>query len=148
MWRGPRYTEMDKRRAIFTILLGIVAALILWVAILGRETQVNGVMMFRLFHTFTSFQKDTQWDEAKENLLGNILLFLPVGILVPLVSGWKKWYKTALISFGSSLLIEIVQLITKRGYFDPDDVVFNVTGAMIGYVLLKSVCLVCGQDRR
>ena len=139
---------MDKRRTVFTILLGIVAALILWVTILGRETQVKDVMMFRLFHTFTSFQKGTQWDEAKENLLGNILLFLPIGILVPLVSGWKKWYKTALISFGSSLLIEIVQLITKRGYVDPDDVIFNVTGAMIGYVLLKSVCLVCGQDRR
>ena len=139
---------MSKSRYICAALLGVLAALILWVTILGRETQVGDMAVFPLFHTFTSLREGVRWDEARDNVLGNILLFLPIGILVPPVSGWRKWYKTALISFGSSLLIELIQLVTRRGYFDPDDVILNVAGAMIGYGLLKSVRLVCGWDRR
>lgn len=130
---------MSKRRDIFAALLGVVAALILWVTILGREAQAGDTVVFRLFHTFISLRKDVQWDEVKKNFLGNILLFVPLGVLIPLVSGWKKWYRTVLICFGSSILIEITQLITKRGCFDPDDVILNVTGTIIGYGLLKAV---------
>lgn len=130
---------MSKKRDISAALLGIVVALILWGTILGREAQDGDVLIFRPFHTFTSLWKDIRHGGIRGNFLGNILMFVPVGVLVPLLNGWRKWYKTVLIGFGLSIFIEITQLITKRGYFDPDDVILNVIGTLIGCVLLRAV---------
>lgn len=66
----------------------------------------------------------------------NILMFVPYGILVYLlVKRFRKWYWMLGIGFASSLLIEITQYITKRGYFQIDDIFNNVLGMVIGYIL-------------
>lgn len=72
---------------------------------------------------------------AVMNLLGNILLFVPVGFLVvllwqqrqPLVAG-------ALVALAFSLLIEFVQLFSLRGT-DIDDVILNTAGGLVGAVI-------------
>ena len=64
----------------------------------------------------------------------NILLFVPFGILVPLKHHFfKKWWNLLLAAFISSLSIEMVQLITARGFFEIDDILLNTVGAMIGF---------------
>ncbi|ELC8464115.1 VanZ family protein (plasmid) [Clostridium perfringens] len=73
-----------------------------------------------------------------ENLFGNIVIFCPMGFLIPLL--FKKIHNvisTFIISFGISLTIELIQLLTGLGFFDVDDIILNVLGGIIGYLILK-----------
>lgn len=63
----------------------------------------------------------------------NIVLFLPYGVFLKI--GRRKLWVSALIGFGSSLLIEVVEYVTNRGVFDVDDMILNTLGAVIGYLL-------------
>ena len=60
-------------------------------------------------------------------------MLFPFGILLPL---WCRKTdspkKVALMAFMVSLCIEIIQLITTRGYFQIDDLFHNTLGAFVG----------------
>lgn len=67
------------------------------------------------------------------NIGGNILLFSPLGFLVPIiVPKIRGARQTATIAFGVSLSLELIQLLTGLGGFDVDDLLLNVLGGMIG----------------
>lgn len=68
------------------------------------------------------------------NVVGNILIFLPFGYFV---SGYIKATKIShilFISIVSSLTVELVQLQIGRS-FDVDDILLNVAGAILGFLL-------------
>lgn len=66
----------------------------------------------------------------------NILLFVPLGLLLPIVKESFGSLKKVFISgFLFSLSIEVTQILTKRGWFDVDDVINNTLGAVIGFIL-------------
>lgn len=69
-----------------------------------------------------------------KNLAGNLLLFLPMGIYVPLfVKSVNRIGK--FVGFMTALLftLELIQLVSRRGSFDIDDFMLNLVGALIGY---------------
>ena len=70
------------------------------------------------------------------NLLGNIIGFIPFGILLPLLlkqaRAFKKFFFYAISSI---VLIELIQLLTLRGSFDIDDLILNMLGSLIGYMI-------------
>lgn len=73
------------------------------------------------------------------NIPGNILIFLPLGLLPPLLWGkMEKLWKTALFGFGVSLFIEVTQLILPRGT-DVDDLLLNTFGTLLGYALFALI---------
>ncbi len=124
---------MSKRKDISTALPGVTVALILWITILSREALIGTPITYRPFHALISFLKEMQRGRIGTNLLGNIVLFLPIGFLFPAVTDWKKLWRTVAAGIGFSLLIETIQLITSRGCFDFDDVILNSLGCVIGY---------------
>lgn len=70
------------------------------------------------------------------NIVGNILGFLPFGFLLPHLSKWKNNIVFAtLLTFELSLFIEVIQLFTKVGSFDVDDLLLNTLGGFIGYLI-------------
>ena len=75
---------------------------------------------------------------AVVNLVGNIVMFVPLGFLLPKVSArqrkfWRAMATTALII----LLVELAQLFSLRGICDVDDLILNVLGAAVGYGMYK-----------
>lgn len=65
----------------------------------------------------------------------NIILFIPLGFLCPIISKSYQCIKnTFLIGSGLSLSIEIVQLFTLYRATDIDDFITNVAGTLIGYL--------------
>lgn len=75
----------------------------------------------------------------------NILLFIPLGLLLPLVS--RRFYRGRNIFIcGSlfSLLIESLQILCRVGIFEVDDLLFNTLGAVIGWLLFRMVFAVFG----
>ncbi|MES2436618.1 MAG: VanZ family protein [Patescibacteria group bacterium] len=67
------------------------------------------------------------------NLVGNIILLVPLGFLIPLIYKNITWKKSFLIAAASGLIIEVLQVLLQVGIFDIDDVILNAFGFMIGY---------------
>ena len=75
----------------------------------------------------------------------NVLLFLPLGLLIPLVfHGMKKsgWGKVLLASFGISLMVEVLQLFHETRAFDINDLMFNTLGGLTGYGIYRLLKLI------
>lgn len=85
--------------------------------------------------------KHLGWQKGQLASLGlNVLLFVPLGYLVPSVTEQiDRWWKMLLIGFGFSLVIEIAQLITRLGWFDTSDLLHNTVGSLIGWNIYKKV---------
>ena len=76
---------------------------------------------------------------AIANLLGNFLLFMPMGIYLPLLFQKIRSLVDFLLYMIPVLsLVELVQLLTKRGSFDIDDLILNLAGAILGFFVWKS----------
>lgn len=73
-----------------------------------------------------------------ENILGNIAIFIPFGLLLPIV---QKDKSKRIIFYGliTSVLIEIIQYAFALGSSDIDDLMFNTLGVIIGYVFYKII---------
>ena len=91
----------------------------------------------RPFHTIRLFSsKRVTTEYSYQNIGGNIIGFIPLGILLPLVfpfliNGWR----VVGFIFGISLLFELTQLVFGVGVFDVDDLILNTAGGLIGYLV-------------
>ena len=73
-----------------------------------------------------------------EGVVLNLLMLVPLGYLLPIVSKRSDmWWKAVAVGFAVSLLIETIQLITHRGWFDVDDLLLNTVGTIIGHALYR-----------
>jgi glycopeptide antibiotics resistance protein len=73
-----------------------------------------------------------------KNVIGNILLFFPLGFLMPLViKRMRSFLKTAGAGFLISCTIEMIQYGFAERIFDIDDILLNGFGAVIGYIVFK-----------
>lgn len=80
--------------------------------------------------------------------VGNLLLFVPLGMLAPLV--WRRltWRRVALAAAAISLSIELSQLVFGFGSLASiDDVIFNTLGAISGFALFEFVSRGTGAVR-
>lgn len=71
--------------------------------------------------------------------LGNLLAFIPFGILVPIVFEhyFKTYFKFIPLFMSLILCLKIVQLVTYLGSFDIEDILINTMGATIGFCSYK-----------
>ncbi|WP_445491304.1 VanZ family protein [Niallia sp. 03133] len=73
-----------------------------------------------------------------DNLLGNILIFVPLGFFLPLLfKKYKKFSKVCLSSILISFFLEFLQIALHIGQFDIDDIILNTIGAVIGYFAIS-----------
>ena len=75
----------------------------------------------------------------------NLVLFVPLGYLLPYISAWfraRVHIRPALACFLTSFVIENIQLITRRGFYDLDDLVANTAGGIVGQLLFISAAYV------
>lgn len=65
-------------------------------------------------------------------VLGNILWFLPLGVMLPLLKPcWKKWLPLCLTGFLLSFGIEVFQWFFGSGISDIDDILLNTLGTLL-----------------
>jgi glycopeptide antibiotics resistance protein len=92
-------------------------------------------MNFIPFATIADYFATENTGISLRNLVGNVIIFIPLGILLPiLIQRFRKIIVILLVSFGFSLLVETIQLLfSMLGSFDVDDLILNTSGALIGY---------------
>lgn len=81
------------------------------------------------------------------NVVGNVAAFMPFGFLVPVMYReqrkdivyqghfFRSFLFVSVLGFLMSLAVETVQLVTKVGCFDVDDLFLNTVGVMLGYII-------------
>ena len=69
-----------------------------------------------------------QWKIQRNQILTNVIMFAPVGVLTGHLWKWKGLW----VATGLSIAIELLQLVTSRGLCEFDDIIHNVIGAVIG----------------
>ena len=68
------------------------------------------------------------------NIFGNVLGFIPYGFFLPVVVNRRRCGLWIVLSgFCISLVVELIQLGTRVGCFDVDDLLLNTLGAALGY---------------
>ena len=143
-----RPTERKYIRWIFFLYLLIIIRLIIFkypfeelLAIAGGwsgEVVAAGLRSanFTFFKTIRMYVDYSYMLNSFENLVGNVMIFVPFGFLLPMVFEKKKsFFPMMLLSFAFVLGIEIFQLVSGFGAFDVDDIILNCLGAVMGYLL-------------
>lgn len=95
------------------------------------------------FHTIKSLVYHREYyntDTWVKNLFGNIVMFIPLGVFIPALNRklLRPWIFLLVIVF-ILFVVESIQLFTRVGSFDIDDIILNTLGAMIGLAFLKSI---------
>jgi glycopeptide antibiotics resistance protein len=76
-------------------------------------------------------------------VVGNIAMFAPLGVLVPMLRARTSWWQVLAAALGLSAGIELMQLTISLAVghdyrtADVDDVMLNVAGSLLGYVAFR-----------
>ena len=119
------------RKGVMTTVLIEYMFLILGSCVIYRAT--GDVMKYELTPFWSYVAIDAGQTELIEENLMNIALGIPVGFLLSFIFTHRSWWKAALVGFIFSSVIELSQLLLKRGLCEFDDVFHNTLGCVIGY---------------
>ncbi|MDD4295586.1 MAG: VanZ family protein [Ruminiclostridium sp.] len=127
-----------RRKSVIILLVGYSLLLAYWM-IWGFGRMPHSGYMYNLtpFSTIKHFIQIDKFNTETWiiNLIGNIGVFVPFGILIPLVFR-TRLLKTLIIALLGLFILETTQLITTKGSFDVDGFILNISGVIVGYVIL------------
>ena len=152
--RKDMFADLKKELLIVLLTLYICAVMVGTIApasISGFNNQPEpGLNIIPVINTYKQFistlgrPDNISKDFALENIIGNIILFLPLGIFLPLISPkFNSIKKVAIVCFIASLGIELTQLVLRQfGTYrtvDIDDIILNMMGGISGWLILKLI---------
>ncbi len=92
--------------------------------------------LFKEIKRFWKYRETLGWKTVLVNLLGNVIAFVPFGFCLPFFSKiGKSFFGSIFLSALFSFLVESVQLVTKVGAFDVDDIFLNALGGFVGFLI-------------
>lgn len=140
--------KINIKSAIIVAVFVCYILMVLYATLFSRESSGYCSVNFDLFSSYLE-----AWNNFTlrgwQLLMLNIVMFVPFGMLLPLVN--KKfrnvvWSASAGVLF--TLLIETIQFIFNLGIFEVDDIVNNFAGAMIGYGLVMAMLSVLHREKQ
>ncbi len=140
MTRGGR-----QKRSVISMLPAAVCAgyfgILLVITFFSREVGSSaGTADLELFSTWGINTRNNAY------VVENVLLFVPYGFLLSWVFEWARGFWKCMWSGAvTSVAVECLQLVTGRGFFQIDDILTNILGTVIGYLIFWA-CL--GGRRR
>jgi len=149
---------------LFAIYIGMVVAVTLFPIPISFSTSIEHIRLSINIIPFASIIKDigkigVAYDGdvlfmisiIVRNVGGNILLFMPLGFLAPIIwNTFKKVKNTILLGLAISVSIELLQLIESlfsswKRITDIDDVICNVIGSIVGYFIYKITLMLASK---
>ena len=131
-WALNRYIFRNSRRAVWYLLMS------LYLAAVDAVVGLPSLMYIRFDQNINLVPFAYMFSDYRNSLL-NVLLFVPLGFLLPVL--WKRFrsfFWTGLLGFSFSLSIELLQLLTLRAT-DINDLMTNTTGTILGWLLGRLV---------
>lgn len=145
----------EKNRALTISTFVFYIVILLWITILkcNLEAAVQGARDFlepmSIGERFAYATSYFRWrDGSSRAMLLNVLIFVPFGILVPLLKSRTAPVFTVLAGIATTVAIESLQLILTFGYFTYSDIIFNSAGAALGMAVYAIFIRKMGEDHR
>lgn len=114
----------------------------------GWTTELRGLNYLPFQFVQDYLHPSTSRGVVLKNILGNLALFIPLGILLPALFKKLTFGKTVLLGFLTSLGFEILQYIVGLGATDIDDLLLNTLGCLAGAALYFGLFLRGGRRLR
>lgn len=126
----------------FIAYLSLLGYLVFFSSGLNREDHAEYRYNLTLFQEIGRYygvgMRTGSWRLFLWNVVGNVCVFVPFGILLPMLfKKCQNFISVLLLSFELSLVVEIVQLVTRVGSFDVDDLLLNTIGGILGYITYR-----------
>lgn len=123
---------------LFGIYLILLSYFLFFAEITGRtytgRTYHYNLVPLKEIGRFLKYRRTLGTFAVFANLAGNVIAFVPYGMLIPLLSHRSRnFWRVLLYTMEFSLLVEIIQLVSKVGSFDVDDLILNTIGGAVGY---------------
>ena len=138
--RVTLYFNGDRRKAIIHeeifSLFFITYLLILFRLVTSQDISAYNSTNWMPFREILRYDVGTTG--FYKQVVGNILLFIPLGYFVTSYCKIKNLGTISIVTLLSSVVIEVVQHFIGRS-FDVDDIILNVVGGIIGYLLYISL---------
>lgn len=135
---------------LFVVYVILLTYLLFFAEEYGRMAQAERAYRYN-FVPFAEIRRFWMYREQLgtfaflSNIAGNVIGFLPFGFILPVVAGrMRSGFLIVMSGFAFSLSVELIQLVTRVGCFDVDDLILNTSGAAIGYLLF----VICNYIRR
>lgn len=113
--------------------------------VIGEGEYHYNLIPFQEIRRFWIYREQVGTFAWVSNLLGNVIGFLPFGFILPVIfRNFRSFWSIMFGGFLFSLLVETIQLVTKVGCFDVDDLILNTLGAILGYLEF----MLCDKIRR
>lgn len=134
---ADKIEEKNKVTKLSLIIVFIYYIIFLFnMTIFARYDSGNGYNLIP-FNSIISTLKSDNLYFMIINTLGNLLIFMPLEYFIIKLFKIKKLSLNLLLSFLIILIIEILQFIFKLGIFDIDDIILNITGMIVFYIVYK-----------
>ncbi|MBU3128954.1 VanZ family protein [Clostridium tagluense] len=85
---------------------------------------------------------------AFSNVVGNIVIFIPLGTYLSLFKNDKRVITNLLLIFIVSLFVEIIQGLLGIGASDIDDIILNYLGGVIGILGYKFLLFILRDEKK
>ena len=123
----------ERQALISMTAFGLYLAILLVITFLSRESGSNpGAMDLELFSTWGINDRNNAY------VVENVLLFIPYGFLCSCAfAKLRNFFSCMLFGALTSMAVEFLQLVTARGYFQIDDILTNILGTVVGYLLFR-----------
>jgi glycopeptide antibiotics resistance protein len=132
-----------KRLSIGAFTIYIIALLKITVFRSGISLDnlfINGTVIAKPFTSYIEMILDNKWYQFIYLFVGNIIWFVPFGVLLPLITKIKiSFFRMGLYGLMLSLTIEVSQFIFGTGISEIDDLILNTLGAIVGYTVYKII---------
>lgn len=150
MKKGTKHRVKKLGTAFFVLYVLILVYLLFFSEGYGRVADAEREFRYNLvpfveIRRFWTYRKQLGMFALFTNIFGNVLGFMPYGFVLPVITRrMRNGFFIILSGFSISLTVEVIQLITKVGCFDVDDMILNTLGAALGY----GIYAVCDKIRR
>ena len=113
--------------AVYVVYLSILLVITLFSRESGSST---GGMDMELFSTWGINTRNNAY------VVENVLLFIPYGFICSWAFLWaRNFLACTLFGAATSVLVECLQLVTGRGFFQIDDILTNILGTIVGFLV-------------
>ncbi len=143
---GKKRCIRDNLWLLFAYYLIHLAVILLFGGLFHVERGWGGTVNLDLFHTVRNYWKLYQRTgnfESVSNLLGNVIVLMPLGVLLPMMfRSCRKFWITLPILALVAVGVEVLQYFLQSGIADVDDSLFNFLGAWFSYIVTRTIQMI------
>lgn len=139
---SEKFFRLNINKKVKIFFFSIIILDILYVTLINRHINSSNLIVLLPLQSYINlFFSD--WKNAAvfawRQIIGNVLIFIPFGMLVLELFNKKSLKVCAISGLVFSLLIETIQMIFSLGKAETDDIINNTLGAIFGFLIYYSI---------